>query len=71
MGLFSMVYYDPWQSFGITSELFSGYTFSLLGHVFGEQRGGAAEILSPIGVDHGNKTSSTHPQLGLGPILIY
>jgi hypothetical protein len=54
MGLVSMVYFDPRQSFGITSMLFSGYTFSLLGRVFGQQRGGAAEILSPIGLDHGN-----------------
>jgi hypothetical protein len=42
------------QSFGITSLLFSGYTISLLGRVFGEQRGGAAEILPLIGAEHGN-----------------
>jgi hypothetical protein len=54
MRLVYMVYSDPRQSFGITSVLFSEYTFSLSGRVFGEQRGGAAEILSPIGVDHGN-----------------
>jgi hypothetical protein len=34
--------------------LFSGYTLSLAGRVSGEQRGGAAEILSQIGVEHGN-----------------
>jgi hypothetical protein len=54
MGLVSMVYYDPRQSFGSTSPLFSGYTISLTGRVFGEQRGGAAEILSRIRVDHRN-----------------
>jgi hypothetical protein len=54
MGLVSMVYFDPGQSFGITSLLFSGYTISLPGHVFGEQRGGAAEILTRIEGDHGN-----------------
>jgi hypothetical protein len=46
MGLISMVYSDPRQSFDITSLLFSGYTISLPGRVFREQRGGAAEILS-------------------------
>ena len=30
------------------------YTISLLGCVFGEQRGGAAEILSRIVVEYGN-----------------
>ena len=44
----------PRQSFDITSLLFSGYTISLPGRVFGEQRGGAVEILSRIGVEHGN-----------------
>ena len=44
----------PRQSFDITSLLFSGYTISLKGRVFGEQRGGAVEILSRIGVEHGN-----------------
>ena len=43
------------QSFGITSLLFSGYTISLTGRVFGEQRGGAAEILSRQEVDHRNQ----------------
>ena len=43
------------QSFSITSLLFSGYTISLTGRVFGEQRGGAAKILSRLGVDHGNQ----------------
>jgi hypothetical protein len=54
MGLVSMVYSDLRQSFSIISLLFSGYTISLPGSVFGEQRGGAAEILSWIGVKHGN-----------------
>jgi hypothetical protein len=54
MGLISMVCSDPRQSFGIISLLFSGYTLSLPGRVSGEQRGGAAEILSQIGVEHGN-----------------
>jgi hypothetical protein len=54
MGLVSMVYSDLRQSFGMTSLLLSGYTISLSGHVFGEQRGGAAEILSRIGVEHEN-----------------
>jgi hypothetical protein len=49
-----MVCSDLRQSFGIISLLFSGYTLSLLGRVFGEQQGGAAEILSQIGVEHGN-----------------
>ena len=54
MGLVSMLYSDPRQSFGSISLLFSGYTIFLPGRVFGEQRGGAAEILSRIGVEHGN-----------------
>ena len=54
VGSGSMVHSDPSQSFGITSLLFSGYTISLSGRVSGEQRGGAAEILSQIGVDHGS-----------------
>lgn len=54
MGLVFMVCSDPRRIFGITSLLFSGYTISLPGRVFGEQRGGAAEILSRIGVEHGN-----------------
>ena len=41
------------QSFGRISLLFFEYTISLSGRVFGEQRGGAAEILSQIGVEHG------------------
>jgi hypothetical protein len=44
MGLVFMLYSDPRQSFDATSLLFSGYTLSLLGHVFGEQRRDAAEI---------------------------
>ena len=54
MGLVFMVYSDPRQSFGIISLLFLGYTISLSGRVFGEEWGGAAEILSRIGVEHGN-----------------
>jgi hypothetical protein len=34
--------------------LFFGYTLSLPGCVFREQRGGAVEILSRIGVERGN-----------------
>ena len=55
MGLVSMFYSNPRQSFGIISLLFSGYTISLPGYVFGEQQGGAAEILARIGVEHGNR----------------
>jgi hypothetical protein len=54
MGLAFMVCSDPRQSFGSTFLLFSGYTISLPGRVFGEQWGGPAEILSRIGPDHGN-----------------
>ena len=54
MGLVSVVYSVPRQSFGSISLLFSEYTISLPGCVFGEQRGGAAEILSRIRVDHGD-----------------
>jgi len=54
MGLVSMLYSDLRQSFGSISLLFSVYTMSKPGRVFGEQRGGAAEILSRIGVEHGN-----------------
>ena len=39
--------------------------------VFGEQRGGAAEILSRNGVEHGQRTQSTHSRVGLGPIFTY
>ena len=53
-GLVFMVRSGPRRSFGITSLLFSGYTLSLAGRVSGEQRGGAAEILSRIGAGHGN-----------------
>jgi len=55
MWLVFMVYSDLCQCFDITSLLFSGYTISLPGRVFGEQRGGAAEILSRTGVHHGNQ----------------
>jgi hypothetical protein len=51
-GVSFMVYSDPRQSFGNTSPLFSGYTISLTGRVFGEQRGGVAKILSRIEVDN-------------------
>ena len=54
MGSVSMVRSDPRQNFGTISLLFSGYTISLPGRVSGEQLGGAVEILSGIGVDHGN-----------------
>ena len=50
-----MVYVDPRRSLGIISSLFSGYTISFLGRVFGEQWGGAAEILPRIGVEHENQ----------------
>jgi len=49
-----MLYSDSRQSFGSISLLFSGYTISLPGCVFGEQRGDAVEILSQIGVEHEN-----------------
>ena len=55
MGLVFMVYSHSRQSNGIISPLFSGYTISLPGRVFGEQRGNATEILSRIGVEHGNR----------------
>jgi len=54
MELVSMLYSDSRQSFSSISLLFSGYTISLPGRVFGEQRGGVAEILSRIRVEHGN-----------------
>ena len=41
----------------------------LLRRVSGEQRGGAAKILSRNGVEHGERTQSTHPRVGLGPSL--
>ena len=59
------------QTFGITSLLFSGYTLFLAGRVSGEWRGGAIEILSRIGSGAWKLTSSTHPRVGLGPILTY
>ena len=55
MGSVSMLYSDRGQTFGSMSQLFSRYTISLSGRVFGEQRGGAAEILARIGVEHGNQ----------------
>ena len=73
MELVSILYSDPRQSFSSISLLFSGYTISMLGRVFGEQQEGAAEILSRIGVDSRawKLTSSTHPRVGLGPIFTY
>ena len=53
-GVVFMFFFDPRQSFGTTSLLFSGYTLSLPGRVSGEQQGGAAEILSRIRVEHVN-----------------
>jgi hypothetical protein len=47
-----MVHSGLRQTFSMTSLLFSGYTLSLAGRVSGEQRGGAAEILSRIGAEH-------------------
>ena len=67
MGSVSMVYFDLRQSFNIISPLFSGYTISLPGRVFGEQRGGAAEILSRIGVELGERTQSTDPAAARSP----
>ena len=55
MELVSMFYSHSRQSIGIISPLFSGYTISLPGRVLGEQRRNAAEILSRIGVEHGNR----------------
>jgi len=55
MGLVYMVYSHSRQRIGIIFPLFSGYTISLPGRVFGEQRGNAAEILSRIGVEHENR----------------
>ena len=43
-------YSYPIKSFCSISLLFSGYTISVKGRVFGEQWGGAAEILYQIGV---------------------
>jgi hypothetical protein len=45
---------DLGQNFDITFPLFSEYTNSFAGRVLGEQRGGAAEILSRIVAEHGN-----------------
>jgi hypothetical protein len=42
MSLVSMFCSDLGQSFDTTFPLFSGYTFSFLGRVSGEQGGGAA-----------------------------
>ena len=55
MGSVSMLYFDRILNFGSTSPLFSGYTISLPERVFGEQCGGAAEILARIEIGHGNR----------------
>ena len=55
MGSVFMLYSDPGQTFGSTFPLFFGYTISLSGRVFGEQRGGAVKILARIGVEQGNQ----------------
>ena len=44
----------PWFILIRDRLLLSGYTIFLPGRVFREQRGGAAEILSRVRVDHGN-----------------
>jgi len=44
----------PRQNFGSTSPMFSQYTSCKEVCVFGEQWGGAAEILARIGAEHGN-----------------
>ena len=71
LGTFSMLYPVPTQDFGGASPLFFGA--HSLGYfprrVSGEQQGGAAEILSRNGVEHGKRTQSTHPRVGLGPSL--
>ena len=50
-----MVYADPRRSLGIISSLFPDTQSPFSGRVFGEQRGGAAEILPRIGVEHENQ----------------
>ena len=67
---FSALYSVPRQDFVGASPLFSGCTFLsafLSRRVSGENRGGAAEILSRVGVEHGERIQSTHPRVGLGP----
>jgi hypothetical protein len=49
--LVSMFCSDPRWGFDTTFLLFSGYTLSLPGRVSGEQRGGAAKILSRISME--------------------
>jgi len=73
LGMFSMLYPVSRQDFGGASPLFSGaHSLRYLPRrVSGEQRGGAAEILSRNGVEHGERTQSTHPRVGLGPIFTY
>ena len=73
LGTFSMFYPVPRQDFGGASPLFSGaHSLGyLLRRVSEEQRGGAAEILSRNGVEHGERTQSRHPRVGLGPIFTY
>ena len=58
LSTFSLLYPDPRQDFGSASPLFSGCTSLsafLPRRVSGEQRGGAAEILSRIGVEQGER----------------
>jgi hypothetical protein len=54
MRLVYKLYSNLRQSFGVTSLLFARYALSLAGHVFGQQRGGATEVLSRFGVEHAN-----------------
>jgi hypothetical protein len=53
--------FGPSQDFSSASRLFSGCTSSQLfaEMCIGEQRGGAAEILTRTGVEHGEHTQST------------
>ena len=60
MWLVSMVCSDPRHSFGIISLLFSGYTLSLAGRVFGEHRGcGGYQMLQKT--LRGHALRSAHP----------
>ena len=60
----SPFYPVPRQNFGSTSPLFSRYTSRQIAERMcsGEQWGGATEILSQNGVEHGEHTQSTHPR---------
>ena len=59
-----MLYPIPRQNFGSTSPLFSKYTSRQNAEecASGEQQVGAAEILSRNGVEHEQRTQSTHPR---------